>query len=94
MLASPYDLKLIAQLRHVAGVDADSGGRPNFGSQNYVDLTALYDYKFLQIRWGAKNVFDKTAPVAGNPPEGNGNTYPGVYDAFGRFVFLGISADF
>ena len=24
----------------------------------------------------------------------NGNTYPGVYDALGRYIFVGITADF
>jgi hypothetical protein len=91
--ASPYDLNLVAQLRYIAGVDADTDERPDFGSQNYVDLTAFYDYKSLKFRLGAKNIFDRTAPIAGNPPTGNGNTYPGVYDAVGRFVFLGVSAE-
>jgi outer membrane receptor protein involved in Fe transport len=25
---------------------------------------------------------------------GNGNTYPQVYDAFGRYIFMGLTAKF
>jgi len=66
-----------------AGVDADADSRPSFGSQNYVDLTAFYDYKALQIRVDAKNIFDKTSPIAGDPSMGNENAYHEGYEAFG-----------
>jgi hypothetical protein len=29
-----------------------------------------------------------------SPPFGNGNTFPQVYDALGRTIFIGITADF
>jgi outer membrane receptor protein involved in Fe transport len=43
------------------------------------------------------NVFDKDPPITGTNCPGvvcNGNTFPQVYDALGRFVFVGLSADF
>ena len=43
------------------------------------------------------NVFDKDPPLTGtNCPATfcNGNTFPQVYDALGRFVFVGLTADF
>jgi len=48
------------------------------------------------------NAFDKDPPVvdanflgiAGTASFGNGNTFPGVYDAIGRTVFVGLTADF
>jgi len=29
-----------------------------------------------------------------SPPNGNGNTFPGTYDALGRTLFVGVTADF
>ena len=45
------------------------------------------------------NVFDRDPPLLGSQTGGtdsrfNGNTYPVVYDALGRFIFMGITADF
>ena len=43
------------------------------------------------------NVLDRDPPLAGaNLPGtvGNGNTFPQVYDALGRYMYVGLSADF
>jgi outer membrane receptor protein involved in Fe transport len=43
------------------------------------------------------NLLDKNPPAiaAGLLTKfGNGNTYPGVYDVLGRFVFAGASIEF
>jgi iron complex outermembrane receptor protein len=70
----------------------------NFAAQSYIDLTANFTvHNNLNFRVGVNNVFDKDPPLAGlNLPGtvGNGNTFPQVYDALGRFVFVGLSADF
>ncbi len=68
----------------------------------YMDLSATYRIKDgLTARFGVNNVFDNNAPVTDSsylglagPPYGNGNTYPGLYDALGREFFFGITADF
>ncbi|WP_394764053.1 TonB-dependent receptor domain-containing protein [Phenylobacterium sp.] len=70
-----------------------------FSSRSYVDLTANFTvHNNLNFRVGVNNVFDKDPPVVGasNCPAGpcNGGTYPQVYDALGRYVFVGLSADF
>jgi iron complex outermembrane receptor protein len=69
-----------------------------FSAQSYVDLTANFTvHNNLNFRVGVNNVFDKDPPLAGsNLPAttGNGNTFPQVYDTLGRFVFVGLSADF
>ena len=65
---------------------------------SYIDLTANFTvHNNLNFRVGINNVLDKDPPIAGtNLPAtvGNGNTFPQVYDALGRFVFVGLSADF
>jgi iron complex outermembrane receptor protein len=71
----------------------------SFSSHSYVDLTANFTvHNNLNFRVGVNNVFDKDPPSVGssNCPAGpcNGGTYPQVYDALGRYVFVGLSADF
>ena len=69
---------------------------------NYMDVSATYKIKDgLTARVGVNNVLDTNAPIvdsnvfpASGPPYGNGNTFPGLYDALGREFFFGITADF
>ncbi|WP_334163468.1 TonB-dependent receptor plug domain-containing protein [Phenylobacterium sp.] len=68
-------------------------------SRDYFDLTATWTMKdSVNFRLGVNNVFDKDPPLTGssNCPTGpcNGNTWPQIYDAFGRYIFLGMTADF
>ncbi len=70
--------------------------------QQYLDIAATWRIKDnLTARFGVNNVLDNNAPVvdsnffpASGPATGNGNTFPGVYDALGREFFFGITADF
>jgi outer membrane receptor protein involved in Fe transport len=52
----------------------------------------------LTGRLGINNVADKDPPLYGAANciavYCNGNTFPQVYDTLGRYVFLGITADF
>ena len=71
----------------------------HLAAQNYLDLTANFTiHNNLNFRVGVQNVFDKDPPLADSTvapgPAGNGNTFPQVYDALGRFVFVGLTADF
>jgi outer membrane receptor protein involved in Fe transport len=74
---------------------------------NYFDLTvkAMLQDRY-ELRLGVNNVFDVEPPLvtSGNGnragsnlcPTGpcNGNTYPGTYDALGRYLFVGLTFDF
>ena len=68
-------------------------------AQSFFDLalTARITQKF-NLRFGANNILDRQPPVAGGQviPAGfgNGNTYPQVYDALGRYMFAGVTVDF
>ena len=66
-------------------------------SQNYFDLSANYALSDkVTLRGGVNNLLDEAPPlssVVGTAP-GNGNTYPQVYDAFGRYIFMGATFDF
>jgi iron complex outermembrane recepter protein len=66
---------------------------------NYLDLSAAVKLADrITFRVGVNNVFDKDPPIIGgtNLPgvAGNGNTFPQVYDALGRFIFGQITAQF
>jgi len=74
------------------------------GARDYLDLAATYNFadmgafSNLSARLGINNVTDKDPPLLGaNNCIGvycNGNTYPQVYDTLGRYVFMGLTADF
>ncbi len=74
------------------------------GSRSYFDVSASYSvsdfsmFSNLTGRLGINNVLDKDPPlISQNSCPGtlcNGNTFPQVYDTLGRYVFMGITADF
>jgi iron complex outermembrane recepter protein len=71
---------------------------------NYLDLTAAFNLaKNVRMQVGVNNVADKDPPLvvgsdcSTSSPAGancNGNTFPGVYDAMGRYLFATITAQF
>jgi iron complex outermembrane recepter protein len=68
---------------------------------NYFDLNGTINLnKNVALRLGVNNIADKAPPlVVGDDCFGtagglcNGNTFPGVYDAMGRYLFVNVSAD-
>jgi iron complex outermembrane recepter protein len=70
-----------------------------FSARNYFDLFASWSAtKKLTVSGGINNLFDKDPPLGSQGVTaaafGNGNTYPQVYDALGRKVFLNASYRF
>jgi len=79
-------------------------------SYNYIDLSAMFKvYKGVRLQVGVNNITDKDPPIIDSGTGGfgsncptitpnqsscNGNTFPGSYDALGRFVFAHVSAQF
>ena len=71
---------------------------------NYLDLTASFNlYKNVRMMLGVNNIAGKVPPIvvggdcSTSSPAGancNGNTFPGVYDALGRYLFATITANF
>jgi outer membrane receptor protein involved in Fe transport len=66
-------------------------------SQSYFDLTvtARVADKYT-FRIGANNLLDKEPPLLSATAApigslGNGNTYPGTYEALGRYIFAGLT---
>jgi iron complex outermembrane receptor protein len=104
----PTGVGLSAQWRHFSSVKNDvlsddediagtiGPGSQRIKSQNYLDLvlTARIGDHY-SFRLGANNILDRIPPTLVTPaPFGNGNTYPQVYDALGRYIFAGVTLDF
>jgi len=107
--ATPWNVDIAATWRFIDKVDLSStSSDPNlagdseeadrvFGRRNYLDLAANWQAtKILALRAGINNLFDKDPPVGGVTSSvfGNGNTFPQVYEALGRRVFVNLTARF
>ena len=76
-------------------------------AHNYFDLATTFTFgDHYNFRLGVNNILDKMPPLttSGNAgragsnqcPAGpcNGNTWPGTYDALGRYLYAGVTLDF
>jgi hypothetical protein len=74
-------------------------GDPRLPSMSYIDLRASYVFGKATLRVGCNNVADKDPPLvslntAGNSAFAESNTYPGVYDISGRYLYANLTIDF
>ncbi len=94
---TPWDLSLSGQWRYISEVD-DNDDAADFDAQNYLDVSAVWDVtEMISLRAGINNVTDEEPPLGPAPGPsifGNGNTFPGFYDAAGMYWFLGASVQF
>lgn len=70
-------------------------GNRLISSQSYFDLAASLPFadKFT-ARLGVNNLLDKQPPINGQGLGGaNGNTFSQVYDALGRYIYVGVSLE-
>ena len=61
-------------------------------SMNYFDTAFSTSFGELTLYVGVNNVFDQEAPVLDDLF--NGNTFPSIYDAFGRYIFTNLTYQF
>jgi len=107
--ATPWELDLSATWRHYGEVEIAVLNRANgslnnggnridryFDAENYLDLAAVWQVMdTVTVRAGVNNVLDNDPQLSRSVgTTGNGNTYPQLYDAMGRYVFFGITANF
>lgn len=98
------NLAVSAAWRYLGGVEADRLATVNqrdkeLKAQSYFDLfTSIKVASTYTLRAGVNNVLDNDPPLVGQGAltsvSGSGNTYPQVYDALGRYIFVGVQADF
>ena len=96
---TPWGLRPSVMWRYISGVEDLNSTQVDLGARHYFDLAAIWHYNdYTSIRVGVNNLFDKAPPLAGNAAgpsiAGNGNTFPGLYDALGRYWFVGVSVGF
>jgi iron complex outermembrane recepter protein len=67
---------------------------------SYLDLRASYTWNKITLRTGVNNVLDKDPPLfdtinsGGNQIYAESNTYSGMYDVQGRWIYLNATIDF
>ncbi|HEX4388158.1 MAG TPA: TonB-dependent receptor [Steroidobacteraceae bacterium] len=76
----------------------------NIAAYDWFDLSGSFNVtKGIRLQLGINNILDKAPPLvtgvdcSTSSPAGancNGNTFPGVYDAMGRYVFMTLTAQF
>lgn len=105
---TPWAVDVSATWRHysevefaVLGADGslnNAGTRIDryFDAQNYFDLSANWQINDrVSARIGMNNVLDRDPPLSYSVgTTGNGNTYPQLYDAMGRYGFVSLTATF
>ena len=68
-------------------------------SRSFLDLNGTYRFtKKIALSVGINNLLDKDPPIASSSSVagsvGNGNTYPQVYDSYGRFIYANLTYRF
>ena len=106
---SPFNVDVAATWRHIAKVKVETSSdnallrgtfnpvEAELGARNYFDLAFNWrPLRGLELAAGVNNVFDKDPPLSSlaGAGVGNGNTFPGVYDALGRKIFVNANYKF
>ena len=100
----PPEPEIRARLARDLGIP-DSAILPVLGAhikgQSYFDLASTVTVgDHYNFRLGVNNIFDKNPPLVtasvGSCPAGpcNGNTYPGTWDALGRYIYAAATLNF
>ena len=96
-LSTEYDMDLSLGLRYLGETTDLNSNKIDFDARTYVDVSAKYAASDnLMITFGINNLFDDEPGYtsdAGTAP-GNGNTFPGYFDAFGQYIFLNLTLQY
>jgi iron complex outermembrane recepter protein len=86
--------------RFISSVELE-GGNPQridrkLSAEHYFDLFASWNAtEMANVRLGINNVLDNDPSLTiSTGTTGNGNTFPQVYDALGRYLFGGVTVKF
>jgi outer membrane receptor protein involved in Fe transport len=93
--ATPWDASITLTWRHTDKVRDEWPGdyQLDIKSMDYFDLAAVWDVSdAVTVRLGVNNLLDEDPPLwRWGVGVFNGNTFPGNYDALGRYWFTGLS---
>ncbi len=96
---TPWNITASALWRHTSEVK-DLNQNLDLEAMDYLDLAGVWDLfdETVSLRVGVNNITDEEPPIAGNAAgpsiNGNGNVFPGMYDALGRYYYLGVTVGF
>ena len=95
---TPWSVTASLMWRYIDEVEGISGNL-DLEAYDFFDLAGIWKVtENATLRAGMNNVFDKEPPIAGSaagPSIGsNGNTFPSLYDALGRYWFIGVGLEF
>jgi len=97
---TPWNVDVALTHRYISAISQE-GAAPeridrNFSHESYFDLFGSWNVSDMaSLRLGINNVLDNDPQInASVGTTGNGNTYPQVYDALGRFIFGGVTMKF
>jgi outer membrane receptor protein involved in Fe transport len=106
---TPWQVDLAATWRYFRSVDIETSSDEellkgsfnpvdrHLSSMSYLDLAANWSItKKVSLLVGVNNLLDKDPPLTSKygTGSGNGNTFPSMYDALGRKMFLNLTAKF
>jgi outer membrane receptor protein involved in Fe transport len=79
--------------------ELDTSRDAHLASRSFIDLNGTYRIgKKMSVSLGINNLLDKDPPIASSSSVGssygNGNTYPQVYDSYGRFIYANLTYRF
>jgi outer membrane receptor protein involved in Fe transport len=94
---TPWNVDVALTHRYISAISQE-GADPrridkNFSHESYFDLFGSWNITDqANVRLGINNVLDNDPQInASVGTTGNGNTYPQVYDALGRYIFAGVT---
>jgi iron complex outermembrane recepter protein len=94
---TPWNVDVALTHRYVSSVSQDDAAPDRIDRhlphENYFDLFGSWNMTDnANVRLGINNILDNDPSIsAAVGTTGNGNTYPQVYDALGRFIFMGVT---
>ena len=104
--ATPWDVSLSVAWRHMSAVTLASNSNQallagskvpvdnSLAAADYIDLAATWDIREnVELSGGINNLFDKDPPLTTKDVSAS-NSYPGVYDVLGRYLFLNATVKF
>ena len=95
---TPWQVRPSLAWRYIGAIADLNADAIDLGARHYLDVSARWDRGgAVSLRAGVSNLFDQPPPVAGGAAgpfnSGNGNTFPGLYDALGRYAFVAVSLE-
>jgi len=97
---TPWNVDFAVTHRYIGPVSQEGAAANridrNFSHENYFDVFGSWNVTDMaNVRLGINNVLDNDPQInASVGTTGNGNTYPQVYDALGRYIFGGVTVKF